>query len=388
VETAALQKPFMGRFGDSAEPIRFFFAPGRINLIGGHTDYTGGLVLPCAIAGGTLAAVRRSPEHHLALASLDDPFHCTVRLDQPLEPRDSAWVNYPLGVAQQFIQRGVDLPGLELLFSGDLPREAGLSSSASLEMAAATALNSITGASLPMTELAGMAKAAENGFVGLECGIMDQFASGLGRAGCALLINCTTLQHRQVPLPFDGHRLVVTDTGKPRELAASPYNRRVEECREVELALLDLLQAPSLSRLTPGRLEENIQLIDDKTLRRRARHVVNENARVMQAVQALITGDLAAFGTLLDASHDSLRDNFEVSCPELDLLVQSARSIEGVLGSRMMGGGFGGCTLTLVREEVAEAFISLTVETYQAATGLTARFHPVTAGDGAREIEP
>jgi galactokinase len=388
VDMTALQKQFIERHGESPEPLRFFFAPGRINLIGGHTDYTGGLVLPCAIRLGTMAAARRTAANHLALASFDDPFSCTVPLDQPPAPRGSAWVNYPLGVAQQFMRSGVTLPGLELLFSGDLPREAGLSSSASLEMATAVALNNLAGTDLEMGELVRMARAAENDFVGLDCGIMDQFASGFGREGCALLLNCATLQHRHVPLPLAGHRLVIADTKKLRGLAGSKYNERVEQCQEVELSLLGVLEAPSLSRLTPGRLEKNIDRIPTGTLRRRARHVVSENSRVMQAVQTLMDGDLPAFGALINASHDSLRDDYQVSCFELDTLVQAARDSEGVLGARMMGGGFGGCTLTLVREDAAEAFITRAGEVYRKTTDLTAEFHPADTGDGAREIEP
>jgi galactokinase len=387
VDTAALRKQFIERYGHRPEPLRLFFAPGRINLIGGHTDYTGGLVLPCAITLGTLAAARRTTANHMALASLDEPFSCTVPLDRPLAPQGKHWVNYPLGVAQQFIHRGISLPGAELLFFGNLPWEAGLSSSASLELAAAAALDSLACANLEMEELVRMARAAENTFVGLECGIMDQFASGMGRKGCALLLNCATLQHRQVPLPLDGHRLVIADTRKPRGLAASKYNERVAECREVEQSLLGVLEAPSLSRLTPGRLEENIHRIPTETLRRRARHVVRENNRVMQAVQALIEGDLPAFGALMFASHDSLRDDYQVSCPELDTLVDAARMSKGVLGARMMGGGFGGCTITLVREDAAETFISSAGETYRRATSLTAKFHYADTGDGAREME-
>lgn len=388
MDIAILHRHFIDRYGEGPEPLRFFFAPGRINLIGGHTDYTGGLVLPCAIRLGTLAAARRTVENHLALASLDDLFSCTVPLDQPHTPKGSTWVNYPLGVAHQFNRRGVSLPGLELLFSGDLPREAGLSSSASLEMATAVALNGMAGASLPMEELVRMARAAENEFVGLDCGIMDQFASGFCREGCALLLNCGTLQQRHVPLPLSGHRLVIADTKKPRGLAGSKYNERVEECQEVELSLLGVLEAPSLSRLTPGRLAKNIDRIPNETLRRRARHVVSENNRVMQAVQTLMEGDLPAFGALINASHDSLRDDFQVSCFELDTLVRAARESEGVLGARMMGGGFGGCTLTLVREDAAEAFIARAGEAYHRVTGLTAEFHPADTGDGAREIDP
>ncbi len=387
VDTATLQAQFIQLYGESREPLRFFFAPGRINLIGGHTDYTGGLVLPCAIQLGTLAAARRTTANHLALASVDDPFNCTVPLDRPLAPQGKNWVNYPLGVADQFLRRGSSLPGVELLFSGDLPREAGLSSSASLELATGVALNSLACANLEMEELVRMARAAENAFVGLECGIMDQFVSGMGRKGCALLLNCSTLQHRQVPLPLDGHRLVIADTRKPRELAGSGYNERVEECREVELSLLGVLEAPSLSRLTPGRLERNIHRIPTETLRRRARHVVSENGRVMQAVQALMGGDLEAFGALINASHDSLCNDYQVSCPELDCLVEAARGSAGVLGARMMGGGFGGCTLTLVREDAAEEFIARAGEIYHRATGRTAEFHPADTGDGAREIE-
>jgi len=383
-----LKQRFFERYGESPEPVRFFFAPGRINLIGGHTDYTGGLVLPCAITLGTRVAARRTAAPQLVLASLDDPLTCSVPLGEPLHPRGGAWVDFPLGVADQFRQRDVDLPGLELLFTGDLPRRAGLSSSASLEMAAAVAFNAISGADLGLEELARMAHAAENGFVGLNCGLMDQFAAGLGREGCALLLNCSTLQNRQVPLPLSGHQLIIADTRTRRELAGSAYNRRVEECREVELHLLGLLSAPSLSRLTPGRLDENIHLIPDETLRRRARHVVHENSRVMQAVQALMEGDLEALGRLMSASHDSLRDDYEVSCPELDCLVAAAREVDGVLGARMMGGGFGGCTLTLARKEAADAFADLAGQRYTATTGLTAAFLNAETGDGARELPP
>jgi galactokinase len=388
MDTDRVLRGFIDRYGEGSEPVRLFFAPGRINLIGGHTDYTGGLVLPCALTLGTCLAARRTTSPQLALASLDDPLDAVVPLADPLEPRGRAWVDFPLGVAHQFQRRDIDLPGLELLFAGDLPRQAGLSSSASLEMAAATAFNAFTGAGLEPEELARMAHAAESAFVGLRCGLLDQFASALCREGCALLLNCSTLMHRQVPLPFSGHRLIIADTRTRRELAGSAYNQRVEECREVELHLLSLLTAPSLSRLTPGRLEEHIQLIPDETLRRRARHVVSENSRVMQAVQALMEGDLEVLGTLMSASHDSLRDDYEVSCPELDLLVETARGTDGVLGARMMGGGFGGCTLTLAAESAADTFIDRAVQHFHDEFGHRPRFITAETGDGARELAP
>jgi len=387
VDTAALMAPFTERYGESPEPPRLFFAPGRINLIGGHTDYSGGLVLPCAVRLGTYVAARRRADRQLHFASLDDELTCDVSLDEPFEPRGSAWVDFPLGVADQLLRRGVDLPGMELLFAGDLPSEAGLSSSASLELAAAVAMNTLAGADLAMDELVRLAHAAENEFVGLQCGIMDQFAAGFGREGCALLLNCSTLQQRQVPLPLSGHRLIIADTGKARELASSKYNERVDEIREVELALIGVLEAPSLSRLTPGRLAENLERIPTETLRRRARHVVSENSRVMQAVQALMAADLPAFGALMFASHESLSRDYEVSCAELDTLVEAARAAEGVLGSRMMGGGFGGCTISLVREDAAETFMRDAGEAFRAAFGRDAVFHPAETGDGAREIE-
>lgn len=387
MDTVDLQTRFIERYGEGPEPPRCFFAPGRINLIGGHTDYSGGLVLPCAIRLGTYAAARLRHDRRLRLASLDDEPACDISLDEPLEPRGASWVDFPLGVAAQFIRRGVDLPGMELLFAGDLPREAGLSSSASLELAAAVAMNTLAGAGLAMDELVRLAHAAEHEYVGLQCGIMDQFAAGFGREGCALLLNCSTLQQRQVPLPLSGHRLVIADTGKPRELASSKYNERVDEIREVELALIGVLEAPSLSRLTPGRLAENLDRVPTDLLRRRARHVVSENSRVMQAVQALVAADLTAFGALMIASHESLRDDFEVSCAELDTLVAAARVTEGVLGSRMMGGGFGGCTLTLVREDAADRFMRDAGEAFRSAFGRDAEFHPADTGDGAREIE-
>ena len=387
LDVATLSARFIERFGGSPEPLRLFFAPGRINLIGEHTDYTGGLVLPCAITLGTTVAARKTASPQLALASLDDPLACTVPLGDRLEPRGGAWVDFPLGVADQFQRREIDLPGLELLFAGDLPREAGLSSSASLEMATATAFNAMAGAGLEPEELARMAHAAENEFVGLRCGLLDQFASALSREGCALLLNCSTLQHRQVPLTLSGHRLIIADTRTRRELAGSAYNQRVEACKEVELHLLALLSAPSLSRLTPGRLEENIHLIPDETLRRRARHVVGENSRVMQAVQALMEGDPAALGGLMSASHDSLRENYEVSCPELDGLVEAARETPGVHGAKMMGGGFGGCTLTLAEEEATDAFIGQAGERFRAAFGHEPRFITAVTDDGARELD-
>lgn len=333
-----------------------FFAPGRVNLIGDHTDYNGGLVLPTALSMGTYLTVTPLAKNDSChFTSENDAMAFTLRSDE-LTQRHHCWVDYPLGVIKEFTDRGFHAPiGLHFHYRGDLPIGASLSSSASIEMVTALAINSLNNNPFTLIELVKMTQHAENSFVGMNCGIMDQFASDFGKDGHAIALDCNTLNYEYVPLALDGLRFVICNSKKKRGLVDSAYNQRRRECQQAleilqrhcdiqELCQLDMAKFQQLSAYLSGNLFK------------RARHAVSENERVKQAIQALKCKDMATFGQLMNASHASLRDDYEVSCPELDFLVEHAQQFEGVLGSRMTGAGFGGCTVTLIAKEQVERF--------------------------------
>lgn len=381
----AVHGAFLSAYGGAAP--RLFFAPGRVNLIGAHLDYNGGDVLPLAVDRGLYVAARLRHDGRVRLRSLDqaqavelDTATLSARADRAL-----GWANYPLGVWSQFALMTGQRAGVDLLFGSDLPMASGLSSSAAIEVATATALDALHGTALDRLTLAMLAHRAETDYVGVKCGIMDQFASALGRAGHALLLHCHARTHELVPLDPDGFELLVMDTRKPRTLATSGFNQRVRECAEAHAALRAAgIDRACLAAYSPADVARVPPL--PGVLAKRARHVVTEMGRVAVAVRALRAGDFATFGRCLDESHASTAHDLEVSCAELDVITDAARSCDDVFGARLVGAGFGGCAIALIRPGSAAAVEALVAARYRAAFDVAPRFEVLHAGPGPREL--
>lgn len=386
MDIKALKAQFSELYGTDAEAV--FFSPGRVNLIGEHTDYNGGYVFPCALNYGTYLLVKKNADDVVRFASTNLELAVAIPLsDLSIKQPDGAWVNYPLGVVEQFAKKGITIGGLDLLYSGNIPNGAGLSSSASIELVTSVMINELYEAKLPMMEMVKLSQNAENQFVGVNCGIMDQFAVGMGRANHALALKCDTLKFEEVPLKLDGYKIVIGNTNKRRGLADSKYNERRSEC---EKALEEMNTEGKFSFLSDIDFEMFNQLytnLSEEVLLRRARHVITENKRVVDAMSALAKNNLQEFGQLMNASHVSLRDDYEVTGFELDAMVEEAWRVEGVIGSRMTGAGFGGCTVSIVKEAAVDNFISVVGSAYEKRTGLKAEFYVAEVGDGARRLE-
>ncbi len=387
MDITALKKDFIIRTGESKAKSFLYFAPGRVNLIGEHTDYNGGFVFPCALNFGTYIAIRKREDSLVKMASLNFEYTASVDIADISRKHEGQWVNYPLGVLNEFEKLGVKMSGMEMLFYGNVPNGAGLSSSASIEIATALALNEIFGAGLDGVALAKLGQRAENQFVGVNCGIMDQFASAMGKKDSAIFLDCNTLEYEIVPLKLNGYKLVISNTNKRRGLADSKYNERRAECDKAVEYIRPVKNISLLGELDEDEFYLIDQQIPDETVRKRARHVVTEIKRTVDAVQELNAGNLTQFGNLMNGSHDSLRDDYEVTGIELDTLVDEARKIPGVIGSRMTGAGFGGCTVSLVTENKIEDFIQTVGKHYNEKTGLKADFYIAAIGDGAKLIE-
>jgi galactokinase len=375
---------FEARFGRA--PAAVAAAPGRVNLIGEHLDYNEGHVLPVAIDRSVMVAFAPRPDGRARLYSLDFEQESAFDLEDSQRDPAAPWSDYVRGVAWALREAGHLVLGLDAALQGDVPIGAGLSSSAALEVGALGAFEAVSGLRLDRRDLALLGQRAENRFVGVACGIMDQMAAALSRAGHALLIDCRSLEYERVPLPLEGLRLVVADSGVRRALLDSQYNLRREECqRAAELLAAAVADRPvtALRDVRPEDLAGHGDALPPNLLKR-ARHVVEEERRVLLSVDALRTGDVEAFGEMLNASHRSLRDDFEVSSPELDLLVELAWAQPGVLGSRLTGAGFGGCTVSLVRAEAVEAFREGVVARYCAQTGREGRMQVCRAAGGLR----
>ena len=376
-----LQKKFKALF--AAEP-RIFRAPGRVNLIGEHTDYNDGFVLPAALDFSTYVAIAPRPDRRLIIYSENISERVECSLDD-FQSRQH-WSDYPRGVAVLLQQSGVALRGANLLIQGNVPIGSGLSSSAAIEVATALALVEINGLAMDRTALAKICQRTENEFVGLQCGIMDQFIACHGRGGHALLLDCRSLEYRLLPLS-DAARLVICNTMVKHELANSEYNKRRAECEAGVKYLAQFLPHITALRDVSGNDLVRFGINLPELIYRRCQHIVSENQRVLGAAAALEKNDLAAFGKLMNESHRSLRDDYEVSCRELDWLVASAQKIAGVYGARMTGGGFGGCTINLVRTENVEDFQRQISRDYQSETGYPPEIYVCAAADGAREIK-
>jgi galactokinase len=387
VDLQKLKETFFSLYGTSAGNPAVYFAPGRVNLIGEHTDYNGGYVFPCALNYGTYLLIRKNDEEILRFASTNFDFRTEIPLSRLSEKVDDQWVNYPLGVMNELADQGMKPVGADMLFSGDIPNGAGLSSSASVEMVTAFALNDMTEVALSRLDLVKISQRAENEFVGMNCGIMDQFAVGMGKENHAVFLNCDTLEYDLVPLTLKEYRLVITNTNKKRKLTDSKYNERRTECEKAVAYINRKRSIRNLGELSLAEFEQLQHLIPDETIRRRAYHVVSEDARVIEAVHTLKKGDLKRFGELMYESHASLRDNYEVTGTELDTLVEEASRIPGVIGSRMTGAGFGGCTVSLVEKEKTDLFIEKLDQAYTARTGLKADFYVAEVGDGVKKLE-
>ncbi len=385
MDLASLHQKFYGLYSNEEQSCHTFFAPGRVNLIGEHTDYNGGYVFPCALQYGTYLAVRLngSDQMHFSTTNFDQT--CSVP-ESRFSQQETKWVNYPLGVMDQLVKRGFEMKGMDMLFSGDVPNAAGLSSSASIEMVTAVAMNELYEMQFDMIDLIKIGQKAENEFVGVNCGIMDQFASGMGKTEHAVYLDCATLNYEQVPLVLGDYKLMISNTNKRRGLADSKYNERRAECESSVESIAMTEPVSLLGELSYARFLDLQHLIPDERIRKRAHHVVSENQRVLDAVKALRQSDLVLFGQLMNASHDSLRDDYEVTGTELDTLVEEARKVEGVLGSRMTGAGFGGCTVSLVHKDAINRFITEVGSAYHAKTGLKPDFYLGEVGDGARKI--
>ena len=381
---------FAELFGDS-EGARFYFSPGRVNLIGEHTDYNGGHVFPCALTLGTYGAERKREDNKIHFYSMNlDSFDVVeASLDDLTNKKEYNWANYPLGVVWAFKEKGHTITsGFDMVIWGNIPNGSGLSSSASLEVLTGVILTDLFEIKdLSMTDLALIGQYSENNFNGCNCGIMDQFAVAMGKKDHAIFLDTSDLSYEYAPCVLDGAKIVITNSKVKHSLVDSAYNDRRNECAAALKALQSELDIQALGDLTPEEFEAHKSLIKDEIQLQRAKHAVYENQRTIDAVTALKAGDIESFGKLMNQSHISLRDDYDVSCEEIDILVDLAWKIPGVLGSRITGGGFGGCTVSIVKDESIDTFIETIGKTYLEKVGHEAEFYTVDIGDGASRLD-
>lgn len=380
------------KFGEvygTTEGARAFFAPGRVNLIGEHTDYSGGHVFPCALTIGTYAVARKRNDRKLRFFSMNFEHLGIIEssLDELKPMKEAGWTNYPKGVMWAFGERGMHLDcGLDILLNGNIPNGSGLSSSASVEVVTGFILKSLYGFDVSNQDLALIGQFSENNFNGVNCGIMDQFAIAMGKKDNAIFLDTATLEYEYAPVKLQGAKIVISCSNKKRGLGSSKYNERRSEC---EMALSEIqsgMGIETLGDLTEEQFESVKMAIKDEDRRKRAKHAVYENQRTIKAVEALKANDIALFGKLMNESHVSLRDDYEVTGEELDTLVEAAWKIDGVIGSRMTGAGFGGCTVSIVKDEAVDRFIDQVGKTYKETIGYAADFYVVEIGSGPCEL--
>ncbi len=384
-----LEKKFEQLYGGDGE-IHTYISPGRVNLIGEHTDYNGGHVFPCALTLSTWGVARAREDKVLNFYSENFASKgvITASVDDLAPESASSWTAYPKGFLWALRAQGYTLPfGLDLVLGGDIPAGSGLSSSASLEVLMGVIAKDMYGFDdLSMPDIALLGQKAEHGYIGCNCGIMDQFACAMGKKDCAIFLNTDTLAYEYAPLTLSGSKIVLTNSKVKHKLVNSAYNDRRRECEEALKSLQKELDIRTLCEATPAQFEAHKSAISDPVQRKRARHVIYEEARTLQAVEALKNKDLATFGRLMNESHESLKNDYEVSCPEIDLLVDLAQQMDGVLGSRMTGGGFGGCTVSIVKEDAIGSFIDTIQSAYQKEVGHPAEFYVAQASDGAHKL--
>ena len=394
MDNKTLIKEFLALYGGDDTDVRLFASPGRVNLIGEHTDYNGGYVFPAALTMGTTIAVRVRDDRKIRMKATDLPDLVEGDLDHIEDYKDLPWGNYQMGVISELMKDGYDMPGVDMLYDDTLPHGGGLSSSAAIEVA--TALTMATkekkkagkNAAVDMIEMAKIGQRAENIYIGVNCGIMDQFASAMGKKNHVIFLDCKDLSYQLVPLNIQGYKIVIANTNKKRSLADSKYNERRSEC-EAALAKLQtvLPDQKFLGTIPVADFEAHKAVIGDDIKIKRATHVVYECDRVLKSIEALNNNDIKLFGQLMNASHDSLRDLYEVTGIELDTLVDEARKIDGTVGSRMTGAGFGGCTVSIVKEDAVDAFIDKVGKAYTAKIGYAPSFYVSDLGDGGHEIK-
>ena len=389
-----MKKKLFDKFAElfgNADGARFYFSPGRVNLIGEHTDYNGGHVFPCALTLGTYGAARRRDDRKLHFYSMNlDSFGIVeASLDDLTNKKAYNWANYPLGVVWAFAEKGYKLDqGFDMVIWGNIPNGSGLSSSASLEVLTGVILTDLFGITdLTMTDLALIGQYSENNFNGCNCGIMDQFAVAMGKKDNAIFLDTSTLKYEYAPIELKDAKIIITNSKVKHSLVDSAYNDRRRECTEALAELQAGVEIDSLGDLTPEEFESHKSLIKDPVRLKRAKHAVYENQRTIDAVSALKEGNIERFGELMNQSHISLRDDYEVSCEEIDILVDLAWKIPGVIGSRITGGGFGGCTVSIVKNDAVDTFIETIGEAYKEKVGHEAEFYTVDIGDGASRLD-
>jgi galactokinase len=387
MDTKNFTEKFYEKYGNRSDKPVLFFSPGRVNLIGEHTDYNGGYVFPCALNYGTYLLIRKIKGNTLKFSTINFNDDSVTEIKGLFVNTRKKWINYPLGVINEFIKRGIKISGLEFLYYGDVPNGAGLSSSASIEMVTAVALNEFYNAGFNTLDLVKMSQTAENEFVGMNCGIMDQFAVGFGKKDHAIFLNCDTLFYENVPIVLTDCSLIITNTNKRRGLTDSKYNERRSECDKAVELLQFYKPIRNLSELNSGEINILEKFIKDPVIRKRASHVISENGRVIEAVKVLKDNNIARFGELMNQSHDSLKDDYEVTGLELDTLVYEGRKLPGVIGTRMTGAGFGGCTISIIKNSEIMKFMTSLSAIYQKKTGLVPDFYQPEIGNGARRIE-
>lgn len=388
-----MQKELMEKFkevyGEGGE-IRQYFAPGRVNLIGEHTDYNGGHVFPCALTLGTYGLARKREDRKLRFYSANFTRLGVIEtsLDDLVPSDEAGWTNYPKGVMWAFEKRGVKLDtGVDFLIYGNIPNGSGLSSSASLEVLTGLMLKDMFGVEqFSMQDLALIGQYSENNFNGMNCGIMDQFASAMGKKDCAIFLDTSTLNYEYAPVALKDARIVITNSKVKHSLVGSAYNDRRNECETALEELKKVIDIKTLGDLSEEEFEAHNNAITSDICRKRAKHAVYENQRTIKAVKALKEDNVEEFGRLMNASHVSLRDDYEVSCEEIDILVDLAWKIPGVIGSRITGGGFGGCTVSIVKNDAVDTFIDTIGKQYKEKVGHEAEFYVVDIGDGAHVI--
>lgn len=380
-----LRAEFEKKFGTHAD-VRSYFAPGRVNLIGEHTDYNGGHVFPCALTLGTYGLARKREDNKLRFYSVNFDRLGVIEtgLDDLTPYKEANWTNYPKGVMWAFEKRGYKLPcGLDILIYGNIPNGSGLSSSASLEVLTGVILKDMFGFDVSMVEIAQIGQYSENNFNGCNCGIMDQFASAMGKKDNAIFLDTNTLEFEYAPVVLDDAKIVIINSKVKHSLVDSAYNDRRNECETALKELQEVVDIKTLGDLTEEEFEAHKDAIKSEIRQKRAKHAVYENQRAIKAVAALKADDVETFGKLMNASHVSLRDDYEVSCEEIDILVDLAWAIDGVVGSRITGGGFGGCTVSIVKNDAVDKFVETIGAEYEKKVGHKAEFYVVDIGNGA-----
>lgn len=387
-----LVEEFIALYGGDKDSVRVFASPGRVNLIGEHTDYNGGFVFPAALTMGTTIALRTRGDKILRMKATDLDDMVEADLNTPEKYKNLFWGNYQVGVAVELEKSGYEIVGCDMLYDDTLPHGGGLSSSAAIEVATALALATLSNEKkgikepVDMIEMAKIGQKAENNYCGVNCGIMDQFASAMGKENHVIFLDCKDLSYKLVPLDIKGYKIVIANTNKKRSLADSKYNERRAECDAALEKLQTVLDYDYLGVIPTSVFEANKSVIGDEVKIKRAEHVVYECDRVLKSIEALNDNNVLEFGRLMNASHDSLRDLYEVTGIELDTLVDEARKIEGCIGSRMTGAGFGGCTVSIVREDMVEEFKEKVGKNYTDKIGYAPSFYVSDLGDGGREL--